>query len=133
MNKKGAELTIGTIIIIVLGVVVLALLVWGFSTGWSNLWGKISSWGGGSNVDTIKQACALECNGGQHTAYCTDQKTLITGDKTKYFGTCHGFEKNAKIQPMSVASCNGDNFCTAANGVAVPNTKVTGADGKDVV
>ena len=57
-NKKGAEMTIGTIIIIILALVVLVILVYGFSTGWTNLWEKITAFGGGkTNVQTIVQAC----------------------------------------------------------------------------
>ena len=61
-NKKGSEMTIGTIIFIVLGVAVLVLLIFGFTTGWSNLWGKITGFtGGGANIDVTKQACQLVC------------------------------------------------------------------------
>ena len=56
MNKKGAEMTIGTIIIIVLALVVLVVLIFGFSTGWSNLWEKITAFGGGEvNVQSVVQ------------------------------------------------------------------------------
>lgn len=88
-SKSAAEMTIGTIIIIVLGVVVLVFLIWGFSSGWNNLWGKILAFSGGSsNVDTIKQACALACSGNQNTQYCQDIQTVKNGDGTTVKGTC---------------------------------------------
>ncbi len=38
MNKKGQQLTLGSIISIVLGIAVLVFLIFGFSTGWKNLY-----------------------------------------------------------------------------------------------
>ena len=74
MNKKGAEMTIGTIIIIVLALIVLVVLVVGFTGGWSNLWGKITAFfGGGTNVDTIARACELACTSGSNYDYCKDR------------------------------------------------------------
>ena len=52
MNKKGQQMTLGTIIAIVLGIAVLVFLIFRFSTGWNNLWSKITELGGGSaNVE----------------------------------------------------------------------------------
>jgi len=62
MNKKGAEMTIGTIVIIVLAIAVLVFLIYGFTTGWTNLWGKINIFsGGGSTINEVGQACAIAC------------------------------------------------------------------------
>ena len=78
MNKKGAEMTIGTIIIIVLALVVLVVLVYGFSTGWSNLWEKITGFGGGKvNVQSVVQSCQLACTTGSTYDYCTKTRKLI--------------------------------------------------------
>lgn len=77
MNKKAAEMTIGTIIIIVLALIVLVVLVVGFTGGWSNLWGKITAFfGGGTNVDTIVQACQLACTSNSQYDYCDKMRTL---------------------------------------------------------
>jgi len=48
MNKAGAEMTIGTIIVIILALVVLVVLIYGFTTGWGNLWDKLTGYGGGN-------------------------------------------------------------------------------------
>ena len=47
-GKKAAEMTIGTIVIIILALVVLVVIIYGFTTGWSNLWEKITGIGGGN-------------------------------------------------------------------------------------
>tara|TARA_Y100000034_G_scaffold33279_1_gene40815 strand:- start:258 stop:827 length:570 start_codon:yes stop_codon:yes gene_type:complete len=81
MNKKGAEMTIGTIIIIVLALVVLVVLIFGFSTGWTNLWGKIIGFGGGEvNVQSIVQSCQLACTTGSTYDWCTKTRTLVIDD-----------------------------------------------------
>lgn len=73
-NKRGAELTIGTIVIIVLAIAVLVFLIFGFTTGWNNLWSKIGIYGGGgSNINDIVQACAASC--AQQDDYGFNQKT----------------------------------------------------------
>ena len=81
-NKKGAEMTIGTIIIIVLALVVLVVLVYGFSTGWSNLWEKITAFGGGEvNVQSVVQSCQLACTTGSRYDYCVLDRE-VTFDET---------------------------------------------------
>jgi hypothetical protein len=85
-HKKGAELTIGTIVIIVLALVVLVVLVVGFTSGWGNLWTRITSFfGGGNNVDSVIQACQVACTTGAQYDYCTRERTVKyeQGDEQK--------------------------------------------------
>ena len=81
-NKKGQQMTLGTIIAIVLGIAVLVFLIFGFSTGWSGLWDRVTQFGGESNVDTVAQACALKCSTGDKFAFCTEDRTLNDGTET---------------------------------------------------
>jgi hypothetical protein len=70
-GKKGAEMTIGTIIIIILALVVLVVIIYGFNTGWGNLWDKLTSFGPGKeNVQTIVDSCNLACSTGSQYDYC---------------------------------------------------------------
>ncbi len=75
-NKKGAEMTIGTIVIIVLALIVLVVLVLGFTGGWTNLWGRITSFFGGSNVDSIVQACQVACSTNSKYDWCDRVRNL---------------------------------------------------------
>ena len=60
LNKKGQDLSIGTLILIVLGIVVLVILILGFTMGWENLWNKINVFGGGtSSISDVTIACRL--------------------------------------------------------------------------
>ena len=118
-NKKGQQMTLGTIIAIVLGIAVLVFLIFGFSTGWGNLWDRVTAFGGGSaNVDTIVQACALACTGQGVDAYCNQVRTVNYGVKkeawngtgisnvTSSQGTCYNMSSGGDNYPgVSVAPC----------------------------
>ena len=58
INKKGQDLSIGTLILIVLGIVVLVVLILGFSLGWSNLFSKIGITTG-SDLSAMVAACKV--------------------------------------------------------------------------
>jgi len=89
-NKRGAEMTIGTIIIIILALVVLVFLIVGFSMGWKNLWSSITGYGGGEeNVDQVAQTCKIACTANQKYNFCTKENKIIgyKGDSGNDF-TC---------------------------------------------
>ncbi|MFH1425151.1 MAG: hypothetical protein ABIG28_00260 [archaeon] len=73
VNKKAQDLSIGTLILIVLGIIVLVLLILGFSMGWSNLWEKIGIFGGSSSVGDVGTACKLAITSQDTYTFC--QKT----------------------------------------------------------
>ncbi len=82
-GKRGAEMTIGTIVIIVLAIAVLVFLIFGFTTGWSNLWERIGIFGGGGeNISDIAQACAASC--AQSDTYGYNQKPWNVEDADGY-------------------------------------------------
>lgn len=101
VNQRAQNLTLGTILLMLLGVVVVVILIWGFSSGWSNLWDKITGYGGSSNVDTIKNACALACSSSQKYAFCEDVRNVKKGDGSTVKGSC------ATLSSVGVASCSG--------------------------
>ncbi len=81
MDKAGQQMTLGTIIAIVLGIAVLVFLIFGFSSGWNNLWDKVTAFGGGDvNIDTIEQACALACSTQSSSSYCNQARIIKFGE-----------------------------------------------------
>lgn len=106
LQNKKAEMTIGTIIAIILAIVVLVFLVLGFSQGFGNLWDNIINFGGGeSNVDTIVTSCQASCAIGNEYDYCKERTVkfgkeqkgkVISGikldSKGKGIGTCENLE-----------------------------------------
>jgi len=92
-GKKGAEMTFGTLVVMILAVLVLAVLVFGFWTGWSNLWEKIKGTAGAENVESHRQACSYACAIQQVYDYCCVNRTIIyqisPKETGKKYGTCN--------------------------------------------
>jgi hypothetical protein len=128
-SKKAAEMTVGTTIIIILAILVLVFLIFGFSTGWKNFWDKIINLGGGSsNVDTIALACKTACDTNGKNEYCTVNRAVVFADNGSkmnkgsftcselsgtvcinsagsYNGSCP-VGKNGSLYSNTVESCN---------------------------
>jgi hypothetical protein len=102
-NKRGQGLSTNAIILIILGVVVLVVLILGFTMGWS----RIAPWLSNDNVDTIVQQCAVACSTNSVYDYCTKERELNDG-KNKVTGTCVYFQNSNKygLTPCSL-SCEG--------------------------
>jgi hypothetical protein len=84
-NKKGQDISITTIILVVLGIAVLVLLIFGFTKGWGN----IAPWLSGNNVDSIKTQCQASCALGSQYEFCSAKKTVNDGDSPKFESTCY--------------------------------------------
>jgi len=93
-NKKGQDLSIGTLILIVLGVVVLVLLILGFSIGWSNLWEKVNIFGGGSSLGDVVTACNLAVTSDNTFDYCQNYRQIKVNGETEYVNC-----KDSRIAP----------------------------------
>ncbi|MGV8152383.1 MAG: hypothetical protein ACP5OG_04830 [Candidatus Nanoarchaeia archaeon] len=110
MNKKGAEMTIGTIIVIILALLVLVVLIYGFTTGWGDLWGKMKNYFGfGSkvNIDEIKTACTLACTTNAEYAFCTQTRQVVfqEGQPAKPY-TCFELITEGHVAPCdAIPSC----------------------------
>ncbi len=87
MDKKGQELSVGTLILIVLGIVLLVLLILGFSLGWSNLWEKINIFGSGTSLESVAQKCSLAAASNSVVGYC-ETFSLVTVDGKKQYINC---------------------------------------------
>jgi len=87
MNKRGQDLSIGTLILIVLGIIVLVLLILGFSMGWGNLWEKINIFsGGGSSIESKITTCStavIQGETGKYT-FCEKFDEMKIDGKTEY-------------------------------------------------
>jgi hypothetical protein len=98
-NRRGQDISISTIILIVLGLAVLVLLIIGFTQGWSS----IAPWLSGDNVDNLVSQCQASCATGGTYAFCNSPKDLKT-DNLKLSGvTCYYL---AKQKPeYGIAEC----------------------------
>jgi len=103
-------MTLGTIIAIVLGIAVLVFLIFGFSTGWNNMWSKITELGGGSvNVDDVVRGCEVACASQSVDAFCRQERTVNYGDGKSEKGSCKALEKSDEISIKTCAiACPGE-------------------------
>ena len=105
LNKRGQGMSLTTIILIVLGLAVLIFLIFGFTTGWGNLWSTITELGGGdANVDDVKRGCELACSTQSVDAYCTQVRTINYGESKFDKGSCWSFEG---VSRTGISSCSG--------------------------
>jgi hypothetical protein len=125
VNKKGQEMSISTLLLIVIGIVVLVLVVLGFSMGWSNLLEKINFINPSTNIDSLAQNCNLALV--QPSAFC-EYKSVTFDGKSQYVN-CRDSRILGKLQGSAPSNC-ADNtekmFCASlvAGGKDVTNTLV---------
>ena len=119
MGKKGQDLSIGTLILIVLGIIVLVLLILGFSMGWSNLWAKINIFGGGgkSDISAMVTACNLAVISNSVYDYCNDFKEVNVDGKKEWVNcedsrvasgvdtklTCPNGDENSRVKEKCIS------------------------------
>ena len=104
-NKRGQNITLGTIILIILGIVVLVVLIFGFTSGWSNLWEKLVGSGSGSNVDSVRTECELACSTQREYDYCSDSRTVKFGGGITETGSCFSLS-GSDTSKAGIVSCN---------------------------
>jgi hypothetical protein len=104
-NKKGQDLSTSTIILLILGVVVLVVLVLGFTIGWE----KIAPWLSSDNVNTIVNQCQIACTTSDVYGYCTMERTLKTsglpGDAKEVKNSCKFFADDSNYLKYNVGKC----------------------------
>ena len=60
-NKKGFQLAINTLVIIVLAMLILAVLSIAFTTGFGNFWKSVKGYFG-SEIDNLNKICKSQCD-----------------------------------------------------------------------
>jgi len=84
-QKKGQGLSVTTIVIIILSLVVLVFLIYGFTVGW----GRILPWiDTGSNVQDVVTACEIACSTNAQYDYCTRTRSIVYNNGTEASVTC---------------------------------------------
>ncbi|MEM4703135.1 MAG: hypothetical protein QXP53_01485 [Candidatus Pacearchaeota archaeon] len=79
MNRKGAEINITTVIVIILAILVLVILALYFTGGMKSLWEKITGVKGAwdqTDVENAKSVCAVRCTAQDKEFFCTHEFTL---------------------------------------------------------
>lgn len=84
-NKRGQGLSTNAIILIVLGVIILVILVAGFTLGWGTILPFLST----NNVDNIKTSCGIACSTESDFDYCFVEREVNDGANDKFPETCY--------------------------------------------
>ncbi len=72
-NKRGQGLSTNAIILIVLGVIILVVLIIGFTMGWKTLFPWL---GGKGNSQIISNSCKTACVSSNKYAWCDEPRNL---------------------------------------------------------
>ena len=84
-NKKGQELSTTTIILLVLGLIILVVLIIGFTTKWSAFKNLVSP----TNVDNLIEDCNTACGLNSKYSFCSGERTLrVNEDKLEVKTSC---------------------------------------------
>ncbi len=83
-NKSGQGMSTSTIILLILGLVILVVLVLGFTLGWN----KIAPWIQTSNLGTIETSCGTACSLGSQYDFCSVKRDIKDGINDKFQATC---------------------------------------------
>ena len=84
-DKRGQGLSTNAIILIILGVIILVILIAGFTLGWNKLLPFIST----NNIDTIKNSCSIACATESAFNYCSVEREVKDGTNDKFSETCY--------------------------------------------
>jgi len=105
-NKRGQGMSTNAIILIILGIVVLVVLILGFTMGW----GKLAPWMSSNNVDTIVAACEASCAVDGIYDFCMVGRNLKAEDAKLKEVTCNYLSKSQAIYGVNKCSsiaCDG--------------------------
>jgi len=100
-NKRGQEMSTTAIILIILGVIVLVVLILGFTIGWNKLFPWLSS----NNVGSIVSSCDVACSTGDKFGFCSTTRELNDGTN-KIISNCATFSVYSEYIQYGINKCN---------------------------
>ncbi len=101
-GKKGQGLSTNAIVLIVLGVIILVILIAGFTIGWKTLFPFLNQ----NNVDTIKNACLTACSTNAEYDFCSVKRELNSDSGSFKDVTCKFLAKDPSVGLYGVDDCS---------------------------
>ena len=129
-SKRGQGLSVNAIILIVLGMVVLVLMILGFTLGWS----KVLPFIGTNNVNNIVTSCSTACSTNSQFDFCLFKRELKADEANLKDITCNYISKNQTrygVAACPSVTCDNVILVTAVSDVDFQN-KCTGNAGKTI-
>ena len=100
-NKKAQGMSTSTVILLILGLVILVVLILGFSMGWQ----KFAPWLSKNNVDAVKTACEVACSTGSTYSFCTVEREVVD-EGEKLTATCEELATDYSDRGYGVLPCS---------------------------
>lgn len=102
-NKKGQGMSTNTIILLILGLVVLVALIWGFATGWTSFKQIISP----TNVDNVVEECNLACELNNKFSFCSGDRILrVNEDNLEVKTSCFVLANLPAFSKYNIETCS---------------------------
>ena len=109
-NKRGQELSITTLILIIIGIVVLVLVIAGFTVGFGNLRERLGFIAGGSTVDSFAESCRISVATNAEFSFCLDFKRVRFESGAELLNC-----QDSRVNLDTAITCDGDpavKYCT---------------------
>ena len=106
-SKRGQELSTNAIVLIVIGIIVLVVLILGFTIGWDKLLPFFST----NNVQNIQTSCSTACATNNKYDWCSTPRTLKASDlpgspsNGQFIGNCTYFANTPEYSKYAIAAC----------------------------
>lgn len=103
-NKRAQGMSTSTIILLILGLIILVVLVLGFTVGWNRLLPFIQT---SNNLDTVKASCTIACSTNSQYDYCSALREVKDGVNDKFEDTCYSLATNQSYSARlyGIANC----------------------------
>lgn len=101
MNKKAQGLSVNTIILIIIGLIVLVVLILGFTMGWKNIKDWIIP---SNNVKAISDQCKIACATDQKYDYCFLKRELKAEEETLEDVSCYSLAEKKAVYGIEKCS-----------------------------
>jgi len=105
MDKKGQGLSVTTLILVVIGVLILVMLIAGFSLGWSKIFPFLSS---PNNVQSVVETCRTKCSFEAQYDFCTQPREInFEGEPVEDIvsGQEYTCDKLSEVEVFGVEKC----------------------------
>ncbi|MFA5953654.1 MAG: hypothetical protein WC812_03610 [Candidatus Pacearchaeota archaeon] len=128
-NKRGQSMSTNTIILLILGLIVLVVLILGFTMGWDKVAPFIKS----SNVDNVVNTCDSACSIQSKYDFCNTQRDIKDGEGNKVKTSCYVLAGLSEFEIYSVNPCDIDCGLSCSqvkinNQIGVVNSQEAGYD-----
>lgn len=116
MSKKAQGMSLNTVVLLVLAVIVLVVIIAGFTMGWGNMWERVQGFFSKTNVDSVVATCTIQCTTDQKYEFCNSKQSVridkdISGDgvecktSNNKIWTCIGNCNQLKGKLMGFDTC----------------------------